>query len=424
MQLSTSAVMHAVRPAARVHRWSLWQLPPRLVGYLLAVIGVAVGTAAVSLATTPVQLSDLATWAAFVACGMVSVEAARRSGEPAGMSKDLLTAWTLPIALLLPPVYALLAPTPLTAWTQFRVGRSPLHRRVFSAAAIGLEGFGRSWLFHAVVGPLSQQVHHGPARVAVVLAAALGCGLLFAQLNTLLIAAAVHLHSPDINWRELFWQRENVILDLGELSVGVLIAVGWALSPAAALIALPPMMLLQRSLTHEQLRAQARTDPKTGLLNASAWEQEAERELSRALRENQPLAVVIADLDHFKRVNDTYGHLVGDRVLAAAATALQGAVRSYDSLGRFGGEEFAVLLPHTDPGEADQVAQRLRQQVSAVHVPTAQGDVVQVTVSVGVAVLGSNGSDLTELLAAADLALYRAKADGRDRVSFAPAAPR
>ena len=404
--------------------WSLWQLPPRLVAYLLAVIGVAVGTAALSITTTPLQASHVATWAALVLCGMLSVEAARRAGEPAGVSKDLLGAWTLPIALLLPPVYALLAPAPLTAWTQLRVGRSPPHRRVFSAAALGLEGFGRSWLFHAVAGPLSQQVHLGPGRLALVLAAALGCALVFAHLNLLLIAAAVHLHSPDIGWRELLWQREHVVLDLGELSVGVLIALGWTLSPAAALIALPPTMLLQRCLTHEQLRAQARTDPKTGLLNATAWEQEAERELSRALREDQPLAVVIADLDHFKRVNDTYGHLVGDRVLAAAATALSGALRSYDSIGRFGGEEFAVLLPHTHPGEADQVAQRLRHQVSTAQVPTAQGEVVQVTVSVGVAVLGSNGSDLTELLAAADLALYRAKADGRDRVSFAPAAPR
>src|SRR5450759_1405803 len=114
----------AFRLVADVRQWPLWQLPSRLVGYLLTVMAIAVVAAAVSLVTTPLRITELATWAALLTCAAVSVEAARRSGEPAGMSKDLLAAWTLPIALLLPPLYALLAPVPLTAVKQLRVGRS------------------------------------------------------------------------------------------------------------------------------------------------------------------------------------------------------------------------------------------------------------------------------------------------------------
>jgi diguanylate cyclase (GGDEF)-like protein len=409
------------RSAAAVGLWPLWQLPSPLVAYLFTVIGLAAATAVVSVVRTPVRPTELATWAVLLACAGVSVEAARRSGEPAGMSRDLLAAWTLPIALLLPPVYALLAPIPLTVVTQLRVRRSPPYRRVFSAAVVGLVGFGRSWLFHRLVGPMSGG-GHGGARAGLLLATALACGLVFAQLNSVLVAAAVHLHSPEVGWRKLLWQRESVVLDLGELSIGVLIAVGWLFSPVAVLVALPPMVLLHRSLTHQQLQAAARIDAKTGLLNAGAWQQEAERELSRATRHRRPLAVIIADLDHFKRVNDAYGHLTGDRVLAATATALRAAVRRYDSLGRFGGEEFVVLLPDTDPTEAHRVAERLRSQVAAAAVSVEDSAMVQVTVSVGVAMLGANGTALTELLAAADLALYRAKSAGRNRVTFAPGA--
>jgi diguanylate cyclase (GGDEF)-like protein len=132
-----------------------------------------------------------------------------------------------------------------------------------------------------------------------------------------------------------------------------------------------------------------------------------------------PLAVLIADLDRFKEVNDQHGHLVGDQVLAAAAAAFQSGSRSYDVLGRFGGEQFTIALPGTDVDEAAQITDRLRQLVGDAAVPVGR-DCVQVTVSIGAAVLGRHGQDLTDLLVAADLALYRAKAAGRNQVSFAP----
>jgi diguanylate cyclase (GGDEF)-like protein len=195
----------------------------------------------------------------------------------------------------------------------------------------------------------------------------------------------------------------------------VLVAITSALSPTLLLLALPPVVLLQRSLMHQQLQAAARTDAKTGLLNATAWQREADTELSRAQRTHDPLALLLIDIDYFKRVNDTHGHLMGDQVLIAVATTLCGQLRDYDVVGRFGGEEFVVLLPGTDIVEACRVAERLRGRVRRLAVP-AEDSTVGVTISVGVSLFRLHGADLIELLAAADLALYRAKQSGRDRV--------
>lgn len=400
-------------------RWTLWSLPRPLVGYLLLISCTAVTFAVVGAEVTPLRWTDVATWLALVGCGAISVEATRRTGEQAGASRDLLAAWTLPIALLLPPVYALLAPVVLTALTQWRVGRSPTYRRVFSAAAIGIVEFGRSTLFHALVGPLGTAVHRGATGAALVILAGVGCGVVFVEVNALLVGTAVRFSSPETSWRELLAQRENLVLDLGELCIGVLIAVAFTITPLTLLVALPPMLLLGRALIHTQLQSAARTDIKTGLLNATAWQDEADREISRALRASSPLTVAIIDLDHFKAINDTYGHMVGDQLLVAIVDGLRAGLRRGDVLGRFGGEEFVLLLPHTGRAAATQIATRLRRHAAAVTVADEHGTPARVTVSIGAAVLGEHGRTLTDLLTAADHALYGAKHSGRDNVVFA-----
>jgi len=207
----------------------------------------------------------------------------------------------------------------------------------------------------------------------------------------------------------------GLLLDLTETCVGILVAVTCALSYLLLLVALPPVILLQRSLMHQQLAAAARTDPKTGLLNAAAWQREADAEVARAQRTSSPLALLLVDVDHFKRVNDSHGHLIGDEVLRALATELRQQVRESDVVGRFGGEEFTVLLPRTDDAGAYGIAERLRTSAGRLSVAAADAR-INVTVSIGVAVLGQHGNDLFELLAAADVALYRAKDAGRDQV--------
>jgi diguanylate cyclase (GGDEF)-like protein len=173
------------------------------------------------------------------------------------------------------------------------------------------------------------------------------------------------------------------------------------------------------------LLAASRVDTKTGLLNASTWEREAEVEIARAIRTGIPLALALVDIDHFKAVNDTYGHLVGDKTLRAVTDGLQSQLRSYDLAGRFGGEEFAILLPHAREGDALNVAERLRSHIAEMSVPVGDdpetGPAVRVTISVGVASLDGASRELTDMLAAADAALYYAKETGRNRTHVIPA---
>ncbi|WP_344945598.1 GGDEF domain-containing protein [Sphaerisporangium flaviroseum] len=402
------------------HRWPLLAQPAALVAYLCATVGLAAGAVWFLAASTEFRWSHLVTFVALMACGAVCIEATRRLGMPAGVSRDLLSAWWLPVALLLPPVYALLAPLPLQFLLQIRVRATVLYRRVFSAAAIGLAACVASVVFHSVVpDPTSRSLGSGgPMALAV------GCAALFTVLNTALIAIALHMADPDTRWRDVLWDRERVLLDVVELCLGVLVAIACGLSPVLLVLTLPPVVLLQRSLLHAQLKAAARTDAKTGLLNATAWQREADTEIVRARRTGETLALLIVDIDHFKRVNDTYGHLVGDQVLAGVATALRSQLRDYDVVGRFGGEEFVVLLPRADVTEARRVAERLRSRVGRMAIPVDDA-MITVTVSAGVAIMTVHGDDLIELLAAADLALYRAKELGRDRICLpvAPAPP-
>ncbi|WP_395104075.1 GGDEF domain-containing protein [Actinomadura sp. SCN-SB] len=389
--------------------------PSLLAVYVPLVVAAHLALTVVAVLDAVPRSNDLLTLAALLACGVVCIEASRRLGMPAGVARDMLSAWWLPVALLLPPVYALLIPVPVQLLMQFRVRRTLLYRRVLVMSAQGLAGGAASLVFHlAVPEPLA-----GPPTWVVGgsldLLVAVGCAALFTVLDTILVVIAAHAANPGGRWRDLLWNRESLLLDVVELCVGVLVAIVSALSLGLLVLALPPVVLLQRSLMHQQLQAAARTDAKTGLLNAAAWQREADTELSRAQRTHDPLALLLIDIDHFKRVNDTHGHLVGDQVLVGVATTLCGQLRDYDVVGRFGGEEFVVLLPGADTVEACRVAERLRGRVRRLAVPAEDGTVA-VTISVGVALFRMHGEDLIELLAAADLALYRAKQSGRDRV--------
>ncbi len=400
-------------------------LPPRMVPlavYVAAVVGLHLALIVVAAVRTAPQARDVLTFGALLLCGAVCIEASRRLGMPAGVARDLLSAWWLPVALLLPPLYALLMPIPLQALGQFRVRRTLIYRRMLVTSALGLAGAVTSAVFHVwVPDPQSLTSWSGHDRAGILLA--VGCAALFTVVNTGIVAVAAHAAAPETRWRDVLWTRESLLLDVVELCVGVLVAISCTVSLGLLLLALPPVVLLQRSLMHQQLQAAARTDAKTGLLNAAAWQREAGTELARAQRSAEPLAVLIIDIDHFKRVNDTYGHLIGDQVLVGVATTLCGQLREYDVVGRFGGEEFVVLLPGADTVEACRVAERLRGRVRRLTVPAEDGT-VNVTISVGVALFRTHGQDLIELLAAADLALYRAKESGRDRVCLPAARPK
>ena len=400
--------------------WPLLTMPTSLIVYILVVLGCDLALTGWELAGPPPRAAELILFAALLGAAVVCIEAMRRLGQPSGVSRDLLSAWWLPIALLLPPLYALVAPLVIGGVLYLRARRIPVYRRLFSAAALGLAGAATSITFHLLV-PESGLAgltgsHAWLTRPSVVLTA-VGCAVLFAVVNTCVVAVAAHLADPEAPLAKVLWDRESLLLDLTESCVGILVAITCALSFLLLVVALPPVILLQRSLMHQQLAAAARTDPKTGLLNATAWQREADAEVARALRMAAPLALLLVDVDHFKRVNDSHGHLIGDEVLRALAAELRQQVRESDVVGRFGGEEFTVLLPGTDAAGACLIAERLRSSAGGLSIAAADAR-IQVTVSIGISVLGQHGSDLFELLAAADLALYRAKDAGRDQVQL------
>jgi diguanylate cyclase (GGDEF)-like protein len=165
----------------------------------------------------------------------------------------------------------------------------------------------------------------------------------------------------------------------------------------------------------EHLRIQATYDSVTGLFNRIAIQDALARELARSRREEKPVAVIMADIDHFKQINDAHGHSVGDVVLKATADRMRALFRAYDSIGRYGGEEFLIVLPGCDLAAGVEQAERMRNAICSQDVCVANAT-IPVSVSMGVAATTCDGPESAELLLAADKALYAAKNAGRNRV--------
>jgi diguanylate cyclase (GGDEF)-like protein len=172
----------------------------------------------------------------------------------------------------------------------------------------------------------------------------------------------------------------------------------------------------------ERMRQLAVTDPLTGLLNRRGFREAAERAIAQALRAGQPVSVVLADIDRFKSINDTYGHAVGDAGIRALADHMRRGRRAADLVARIGGEEFVALLPNTGADEALSLADRIRCELRSAGLAPSQRR-IDLTASFGVATVDHGTTRLDDLLTAADKALYRAKEGGRDRVELAPASP-
>jgi diguanylate cyclase (GGDEF)-like protein len=172
---------------------------------------------------------------------------------------------------------------------------------------------------------------------------------------------------------------------------------------------------LENARLHDIVQRQAMTDYLTGLVNRRRFIEALDAEIERARSFGSALAVVIADLDNFKRVNDEFGHHGGDIVLRAFADLVRSHVRDVDVSGRIGGEEFAIILPETDLAGAASVAERMRESLRRTSIAVANERSIQITSSFGVAELGADHSG-DDLLRLADAALYRAKSEGKDRV--------
>jgi diguanylate cyclase (GGDEF)-like protein len=413
-RLAEAPGVHVKSARGAVSGWPLWDLPRWLQVLVAGVVALYLGAVAVAVAFAHVEAKQLWLFGLLLACGAVSVELTRRAGQTGGVVRDVYAIWDLPVALLLPPVYVLLVPIPRMILTQARVRKTPLHRRAYSAAALGLAYAAASVVFHHTVPLLGTAPGTGVWTLLVV-----GCGLLRLALNDGLVLTAVKGAAPQIRLRSEIIGSEALFGSSAELALGTLVTFVAAHVAFAAVLALPLVISLQRSLRHSQLVAEASVDAKTGLLNDRTWRRRAAEEVDRAVRDGVPVAVGILDIDHFKAVNDTYGHPAGDQVLESLAAVVTAQLRGCDLVGRTGGEEFAFVLPGTTPRAALEVAERLRKTIPLTPFrfdgPSGQG-LVCVTVSIGIVVTAQPGRNLGRYYSSADRALYAAKQSGRDAV--------
>lgn len=404
--------------------WLWWQLPLGLRLYVASPPALTLAAIAAGAVLTHWQLLDVAKFLLLLCCGIISVASTPRVMYTfPGVTRDFTTVWVLPTAILLPPVYSVIMPIPMLLVLQFWVHPGVAHRRVFTAASTSLSYAAVSLAFHhfepAFTGGTVGLGIHALTWCAVVAA----CEVVAGRVQHFFIVGAVKLTDPSVRIWKIEWNREALQGLFAEIDLGVLITLVIALSPSLVILALPTVLLVRRFMVHPHLVAQSRVDAKTGLLNVSTWEKEAGSELSRSIRMGSPMALALVDIDHFKRVNDTHGHLAGDRVLKALADALTGQLRDYDKAGRFGGEEFVLLLSQATEDDACRIAERLRAYVASMEVPVSDSpgaERLRITISIGVTAMApGRNRELSDMLAAADSAMYEAKQSGRNRVAVA-----
>ncbi len=234
------------------------------------------------------------------------------------------------------------------------------------------------------------------------------CGLLYSlrspavHVGFCLLCTALNAIAGYVEWN--YYDYENVVFNR-VLATLVLYSVSF--------------LLYRNTLSENVLKRLATTDPLTGALNRRHFMELMAREQRRAERYDAVFSVLMVDIDHFKRVNDTYGHQIGDLAIQAMSQACVKALRPTDLLARYGGEEFIITLTHTDQPGAAKVAERLRESVAQIELQTGEQGVLKFTISVGVSTFYKR-SLLEEVIARADQALYQAKTSGRNRVCLAP----
>ena len=402
--------------------WAAWwrtPRPARIYNALVVVVAAGVTLAAPFVARPGIRCTGA--MLALIAGGVAVVELGRLA-EGGRIDRQRihkgLSAWPLAAALLIPTGLAgwVAAAVYVHAWARgIRITR---WKWIGSWGIVTLSALASAGMFRVVNGYEILQSSGSATRFAAVLAAM--ATFLVAESAGFFIASRVNDPADEQYLRAQLASPSFYVVEGAVLGSGAVCAVLYGYWPGFLLLGGPALMLMQRGLLHQPLQHEARHDSKTGVLNCEAWRATASSALGHARRQEQLVAVAVVDIDHFKAVNDVFGHLAGDDVLARTADAIVGCVRSTDLVGRFGGDEFCALLFCAGQDDALATAERIRRQIAQLSFTDPR---LGITVSVGlatapVAETGVGGVlDLAELMAAADRALYRAKHDGRNRVA-------
>nr|WP_246382314.1 GGDEF domain-containing protein [Prauserella isguenensis] len=413
-------------------RWKLWRRPPAFIGFV--VVAELVALAGVALAAMSAPTPGTTDWlrlgllfaGATVHIQLTRRQEERRRSRMRSVLIDLNAVWVFPAVLVLPVTLtvALIVAVRAQRWL---IARRPAHNFVFSTVA------------HCFAAALAGNLHRalGPSDWESLTAAAslrefaliLLAAAVYESVQLVYVGGAIALSGPSPTRRGVFGSTADNLLEAIATGLGAVTAVLLVALPPAVLIMTAVAVVFNRLAEIEQLQADAASDPKTGLRNMRGWSEAAGRALRRVRRADGVLAVLMIDLDHFKDVNDTYGHPAGDDVLTRVAGVLREATRPADIVGRFGGEEFLLLLPDTDADAARHAAERIRATIAELHIDTTdkRGSHVAIagpTASVGIAVYPDHATTLDDLTQAADAAVYAAKEAGRDAVHLAePAGP-
>ncbi len=397
-------------------------LPGRARVYVSCVIGSGAILAVGSWFTTlpePEQLLTFALLTFFATIANTGKVFVRSTG-----SWHVMLVFLFAGLLLLPfPLYTFLVILPLGAeQIADRFGRSTTARHwllyPFHASVYVIAGALARWIFLIIAGE-SASLTSVPSLVGATVAVGV-----FVLADRLLVNQAFFFVQFG-TWLGFAWEeRDTILADLTFPLLGYIYAVLWSVNPLLIAPALVLLYLVSRSAIIPQLKREAQMDPKTGLLNARYWRIRVQNEFERALRFERPMSLIMADLDLLRTVNNVYGHLAGDIVLSGVAGIISNSSRDYDIVGRFGGEEFAIVLPEVGIGEARLMAERLRLAVEAHEfaVPTNRTP-IRVTMSFGVACFPQDADSLDVLIHKADLALYQAKLNGRNRTAVSEEIP-
>ncbi len=360
----------------------------------------------------------MSSWATFLILGLIAATAQLFVvGIPRHQSYHTTIVFLIAAAMLLPPeLVALMAVVQhIPEWLKTRIA---WYIAIFNICNWTLAMLAAWASFHGVMSLFApgDRVSYALAGVAAAVS--------IVTVNHVLMAPMLRLARGLSFQDSRLFSFESLSTDLVLAMLGVATAAFWLVNPWLILFAVAPLFLIHRSLTVPMLQEEARVDPKTGLFNARHFALALDEELTRAARFERPLSLVMADLDLLRDINNTYGHLAGDAVLQGIAEVFRSQLRQYDVPARFGGEEFAILLPETPPEQAAEIAERIRGAVSAkaFDVETS-GEPIRATVSIGVAAFPRDGEDANELIHQADLAVYRAKLQGRNRVLAASSEP-